>query len=183
VPKPGEHILPEDTGGQANVPMVGCYEDFITANSSWTWFNGGEFDWIQANSKFASGEFHDMVSTWTYHYTTGNTGDLIYAEFTFMAEGFSLMYVKYPSGGQAKLYVDGVPLDRPASPGGVISMYTPLIDGQWRADAIYTADGFDPNITHILRVEWVNFPVGSRIYIDRIDLPVYDPSCDPPVIP
>ncbi len=179
VPKPGEHILPEESDTEVNVPMVGCFEDINPASPApmlWTYYHGGDFGWQTRFTDFASGETDNSQ---TYHFATGNTGEQIYVEFTFRASGFSLMYVKYPSGGQAKLYVDGVPLDRPASPGGVISMYTPLIDGLWRADAIYTADGFDPNVTHVLRVEWVNFPVGSNIYIDRIDLPVYNPSCDP----
>jgi len=97
----------------------------------------------------------------------------IYAEFTFNAEGFALLYHKGQYGGLADVYVDGVFRDQ-------LDMYAD--SDLWLENALYEVTGLTPG-THTLRIVYTGtqnpLSSGPNVYIDRLDLPAYTPSCNP----
>ena len=167
LPKPGDIPLPTepgDGGGDVELPQVGCFED---ANDNWQYFGPLETTWFTMFPAGASGG--------SVRRGAGEVGQAIFAEFTFEAEGFALLYHKNPYGGYADLYLDGVFVEQ-------LDMYDPDPDGQWLEGALYERSGLSSG-THTLRLmftgEGNSESEGTNIYVDRIDLPAYTPSCNP----
>ncbi len=149
---------------RSSCPKTGCFED---ANDNWQYFGPTETSWVTLFPEGASGG--------SVRRGAGDPGDPIFAEFTFEAEGFALLYHKNPYGGYADLYLDGVFIDR-------LDMYDPDENGQWLDNALYEMDGLTPG-EHTLRVVFTGETnaesSGMNIYVDRIDLPAYLPECNP----
>jgi hypothetical protein len=126
-----------------------------------------ETSWFTLFSAGASGG--------SVHRGTGEIGDPIFAEFTFEAEGFALLYHKNPYGGYADLYLDGVFVER-------LDMYDPDPDGRWLEDALYEMSGLTPG-PHTLRLVFTGEAnpgsSGLSVYVDRLDLPAYTVECNP----
>lgn len=165
VPKPGDIPLPTDPtsgGGEGELPRTGCFED---ANDNWHYFGPTETTWFTLFSAGASGG--------SVRRGLGDPGDALFAEFTFEAEGFALLYHKNPYGGYADLYVDGAFVDR-------LDMYAPV--EQWLDSALYELSGLTPG-THTVRLMFTGEQnpesSGLNIYVDRLDLPAYQPTCNP----
>lgn len=160
IPRPNEHIPPPepDTGGEpgpSDVPTYGCYEE----SNEWMLIG----PWLPATSEGASMDLYAYV-------TTGDPNE-VYAEFDFQAEGFSLLYHKNYFGGVADIYLDDM-----ETPYDTLSMYD--ADHElWLSQAKYDVTGLDDSVVHLLRVVFTGAAGGggyTRIYIDRVDLPVYD---------
>jgi hypothetical protein len=153
VPQPGE-----TPGPGPNVPRFGCFEE---DSPEWV-LNGPDNAWTRKTDAGASGDY----------YYEGGLWEDVYAEFTFAAASFDLLYHKAPEGGNAEVYVDG--------------LYVTLLDmsdtGQWLNQALFSHGGLNPNIVHTVRIVQIG---GGNIYLDRIDLPTYnstntDCPLDPP---
>ncbi|HEX3051363.1 MAG TPA: hypothetical protein VHP83_11955 [Aggregatilineaceae bacterium] len=165
VPKPGQHNGPSepDTGGgggneNLNVPREGCFEE---SNAEWVRVpNEPESFWFP---------FTDPGASMDLYVESPETGDEIYAEFDFAATGFTLLYHRNWTGGQADIYLDGVLLT-------TLSMKTasPADPPLWLEEASYSnPTPLDPNKVHVLKI--VKVPnTSGKIYIDRLDLPTYD---------
>jgi len=170
VPRPGEEISPPtppdigggDPGGDITAPRLGCFED-----THGEWVRVGA--WNNPSVAGASGGY--LVES------NGSPGEEVYAEFDFAAEGFGLLVAKGPSGGYADIYVNG-DLFRPD-----YSMYNETLIALDPAQTLITGTGYDPNVVNVVRVLWKETAGpggGTRIYIDRIDLPAYDSKYNPP---
>ncbi len=167
LPKPGDIPLPskpDGSGGGIELPKAGCFED---ANDNWKYFGTIETSWVTLFPESASGG--------SVRKGSGKPGEAIFAEFTFEAEGFALLYHKNPFGGYADLYVDGVFEER-------LDMYDPDENGQWLENALYEMSGLPPG-EHTLRVVFTGAAnpesQALNIYVDRLDLPAYQPECNP----
>ncbi len=168
VPKPGDIPLPKeppDTGEEdPDEPEVGCFED---ASEKWEYVAPTETAWFTLFSTGASGG--------SVRRGLGQPEDAnaIFAEFTFNAEGFALLYHKGEYGGLADIYVDGEFRDR-------LDMYAS--SDLWLENALYEVTGLTPG-THTLRIVYTGeqnpLSSGPNVYIDRLDLPAYTPSCNP----
>lgn len=168
VPRPGENNAPAepdpgDGGGGADldVPTSGCFEE---AHSNWVKTGGL---WFPQSSTGASGDW--------YVKAPDNLAEEVSAEFAFAATGLSFMYHKNPTGGLADIYVDGVKVI------SNLSMYSPV--DAWIEDATlnipsaYGGAALDPNVEHVFKIVKRHQPGtggGINIYIDRLDLPVYN---------
>ncbi len=167
LPKPGDIPLPskpDGSGGGIELPKAGCFED---ANDNWKYFGPIETSWVTLFPESASGG--------SVRKGSGEPGEAIFAEFTFEAEGFALLYHKNRFGGYADLYVDRVFVKR-------LDMYDPDKNGQWLENALYEMSGLPPG-EHTLRVVFTGAAnpesQALNIYVDRLDLPAYQPECNP----
>jgi hypothetical protein len=166
VPRPGDIPLPVEPSdadnGDPDRPDVGCFEE---GSEKWTYVAPSETNWLTMFSSSASG---GMVL-----HGRGEPGDPIHAEFTFNGEGFAFLYHKGQFGGMADIYLDGVFLER-------LDMYN--ASDAWLDQAKYEVTGLTPGV-HKLRVVFTGEmnPASSDryIYIDRVDVPVYNPACNP----
>lgn len=168
VPKPGDVPLPEgppNSGGEdPGDPETGCYED---TSEKWKYIAPTETDWFTLFPMGASGG--------SVRRGLGQPEDAyaIYAEFTFNAEGFAFLYHRNQYGGLADVYVDG----------GLRTQLDMYADSDlWLGNALYEVTGLTPG-THTLRIVYTGMqnPLSnsSNIYVDRLDLPAYTPSCNP----
>jgi len=170
VPRPGEEDFPPtppdigggDPGGQITAPRLGCFED-----THGEWLRVGE--WNNPSVAGASGGY--LVES------NGSPGEEVYAEFDFAAEGFGLLVAKGPAGGYADIYVNGAPYILN------YSMYNESLIALDPARTLITGTGYDPNVVNVVKILWKETAGpegGTRIYIDRIDLPAYNTRYNPP---
>jgi hypothetical protein len=146
VPQPGDVEGPEP-----DAPRFGCYEE---DNDAWT-FIGPDNAWTLRTNTGASGDQYYEATAW----------DNVYAEFHFAAAGFDLLYHKDSTGGLADVYLDGTKVTTLDMNNGT---------SQWLEQARYTyPDPLNPNVVHILRIVQAG---SGKAYIDRLDLPSYDPD-------
>lgn len=168
VPRPGEETPPSDPdvgggggGDEIDAPRAGCFEE-----ASSEWLKIPEDGWVALRNTGASMDYY-LVSP-----TVGE--DDVYLEFDFAAEGFGLLYHKNSNAGIAQIWLDGAPLDAIGAD-GKLDMYSP--DDKWLEDALLQMSGLDPNVIHVLRIQWTGeknaSSTNTTIYIDRIDLPSY----------
>ncbi len=166
VPKPGDIPLPieppDSGGGDPDLPDVGCFEE---GSDKWTYVSPSETNWLTMFSSSASGGM-------ALHGRTDEEGAM-YAEFTFNGEGFAFLYHKGQFGGMADIYLDGVFVER-------LDMYNE--GNAWLDEAKYEMMGLAPGV-HTLRVVFTGqtnpLSSGPYIYIDRVDVPAYNPACNP----
>jgi hypothetical protein len=181
VPRPGEHLLPTDTGGGGGgveiLPEFGCYEE---NNFTWWKYVGpSENSWFTQQALLeASGTPYGMYRRGR----SNNAGD-VYAEFAFKGTSFGFVYRKGEYGGYADIYLDGAYQ-------GYIDMYAPA--DVWITtspyEVLYEMSGLTDE-KHVLRIVFTHSKNpdshGYDIYVDRIELPAYstDASCRPPIDP
>ncbi|MBN2306182.1 MAG: hypothetical protein JXQ72_16990, partial [Anaerolineae bacterium] len=136
-------------------PTTGCYEEVNPA-----WVIAGE--WHPQYRDDAS-----MGALISYDGTLA--GPDAYLEFTFQADGASLVYRKGPDGGIAAIYLDGALYAE-------LDTYAP--SDQVLGEAVFTVNGLDPAVEHTLRI----VPTGRKntrssgylVDIDRLDVPAYN---------
>ncbi|MBI5958108.1 MAG: hypothetical protein HY866_05200, partial [Chloroflexi bacterium] len=176
-PLPGELVKPEEPGdiGGGDVPTTGCFEEY---HPNWTFVApaGSEYPWRTSTT----GEFLASGQRYNWIYSETST-DVSYAEFTFRAAGFTMVYAKQRGGGFAEVTVDGISY-------GSINMYDPAPDGIFWSEGgesvRYTLSGLDPAVNHVVRFIWTGTApsgsTGNRIFIDRIHFPSYTIECIAP---
>jgi hypothetical protein len=116
--------------------------------------SGPDNAWALVTDAGASGDQYYEASAW----------ESVYAEFNFAASGFSLLYHKTDVGGNAELYVDGLYVDTIDMSGS---------GAEWLNQAEFDVTGLNPNVLHVVRLVHSG---GGLIYLDRLDLPTYDPA-------
>jgi hypothetical protein len=145
---------------RSEVSARGCFEE---TNLAWTW-QGLWLPYFQVNASGGA-----LMS-----YVSEQPGPDVFAEFSFAAEGFGLVYHRSPSGGIADVFIDDM-----TTPYTQIDMYADSDQGL--DDAVLPVEGLDPAVVHTVRI----VPTGEKnllsggyaIYIDRIDLPAYSVAC------
>lgn len=156
VPMPDTHYGPTDPdtgdGGEIDAPTWGCFEE---GRNEWTRLP--EEGWWQLAIAESSGG---------YVFRSPGGGQQIYAEFSFAAEGFSFVYGKTPEGTLVQVFVDDLDIPKDS-----INMQ----DDQETWFQIYDYSGLDPNVVHLVRFVHAG-AVGSYMYVDRLDLPSYNPD-------
>ncbi|NDJ74703.1 MAG: hypothetical protein GYB65_00475, partial [Chloroflexi bacterium] len=177
VPKPGEHYAPVDPdtgggdGGGPDAPTYGCYEE---ARSNWVKLPDSSF-WIAQQRTGASNNQIMYADTGTPYEVS--------AEFAFAAEGASLIFARDSAGGIAEIYLNGNLWTTGILPDGRLDMYSPVQEllEFARLDVPSASENpLDPDVVHVLSVVFTGdsnpSSSGTRVYIDRIDLPSYDPE-------
>ncbi|MBN1563557.1 MAG: hypothetical protein JXA10_06955 [Anaerolineae bacterium] len=123
---------------------------FEESDSKWVLYGAGDA-WQYVEETSASGDL----------YLRGENFPNVSAEFMFQSSGFSLRYHTEGGAGKAIIEVDGSVID-------IVDMSNVGYDS-------LNVTNLDPNELHVLRIRQGG---GGPIFIDRLDLPSYNPSYD-----
>ena len=148
------------TVGGADPPMPGDDPEpgttiprvgcFEESDSKWVLYGAGDA-WQFVEDPAASGDL----------YLEGQPFPNVMAEFMFQTVGFTLLYHTEGGAGKAIIELDGKVID-------IVDMANVGFDS-------LTVETLDPNKLHVLRIKQGG---GGSIFLDRIDLPGYNPSYD-----
>lgn len=138
----------EDVVPGSNIPRAGCFEEL---DSKWVLSGPGDAWVLVDETPSASGD----------QYLAGAPYPNVAAEITFKSAGFTLLYHTEGGAGLADIELDGTIV-------ATLDMANVGIDS-------FEMGGLDPNKLHVLRIKQGG---GGDIFIDRLDLPAYNPSYD-----